>query len=68
MDDAKNWYESKTIWGGVIAVLASCAQLFGIDILPADQVGLADGLTAIAAASGGILTIWGRISARTRLR
>ncbi|WP_275789852.1 hypothetical protein [Pararhizobium gei] len=68
MDDAKSWYLSKSIWGGVVAVLASCANLLGVDIAPADQIGLTDGLTALVAAAGGLLAIWGRISAKGRLR
>lgn len=68
MSDLKIWYLSKTVWGGVVAILASCANLLGLDITNEDQSGLVDGLTALAAAAGGLLAIWGRISARTRLR
>ena len=68
MDDLKNWYMSKTVWGGVVAILASCSHLLGVEITTDDQGGLADGLTALAAAAGGLVAIWGRISARKRLR
>lgn len=68
MNELKNWYLSKTVWGGVVAILASCGNLFGLDIAPEDQSGVVDGLTALAAAIGGLFAIWGRISARTRLR
>ena len=67
MSDVKTWYLSKTVWGGIIAILSSCGNLLGLDISPEDQGGLVDGLTALAAAAGGLLAIWGRISARTRL-
>ncbi|OBZ96028.1 hypothetical protein ADU59_06510 [Pararhizobium polonicum] len=68
MNDLKNWYLSKTVWGGVVAILASCANLLGLDITHEEQSGLVDGLTALAAAAGGLVAIWGRISARARLR
>jgi hypothetical protein len=68
VSDLKIWYLSKTVWGGVVAILASCANFLGLDITNEDQSGLVDGLTALAAAAGGLLAIWGRISARTRLR
>jgi hypothetical protein len=68
MGELKNWYMSKTVWGGLVAILASCANLLGLDIAPDEQSGLVDGVTALAAAAGGLVAIWGRISARERLR
>lgn len=68
MNDLKTWYMSKTVWGGVVAILASCANLLGLEITAEEERGTADGLTALAAAAGGLMAIWGRISARTRLR
>ena len=35
MDDAKPWYQSKTIWGGLIAILAAVMQASGKEISPA---------------------------------
>lgn len=68
MGELKNWYMSKTVWGGVVAILASCSHLFGVDIASDDQSGLVDGLSALATAAGGLVAIWGRISATKRLR
>jgi len=68
MNELKNWHMSKTVWGGLIAILASCGNLLGLDIAAEDESGLVDGLTALVAAAGGLVAIWGRISARTRLR
>lgn len=68
MNDLKTWYMSKTVWGGVVAILASCANLLGLEIAHEDESGIVDGLTALAAAIGGLIAIWGRISARARLR
>lgn len=68
MDEVKSWYMSKTVWGGVVAILASCADLLGVEVAPADQIGIADGLTALVAAAGGLLAIAGRLMAKRRLR
>jgi hypothetical protein len=68
VNDLKIWYMSTTVWGGVVAILASCANFLGLDVTYDDQTGFIDWLTALAAAAGGLLAIWGRISARTRLR
>jgi len=68
MSDMKEWYLSKTVWGGAVAILASFGGFVGLEIGPDEQSGLAEGLTALAAAAGGLIAIWGRISARKRLR
>lgn len=68
MSDVKEWYMSKTVWGGAVAILASCGGFFGLEIGPDEQGGLVEGLIALAAAAGGLIAIWGRISARKRLR
>ena len=68
MNEAKNWYLSKTIWGGAVAILSSCGNLVGIDIVVEEQAELVDALTALAAAAGGLVAIYGRISARQSLR
>jgi hypothetical protein len=68
MGELKNWYMSKTVWGGVVAILASCSHLLGVEIGLDNQSGLVDGLTALATAAGGLVAIWGRISATKRLR
>ncbi|WEZ83984.1 hypothetical protein P6U16_04415 [Rhizobium sp. 32-5/1] len=68
MSEIKNWYFSKTVWGAAIAIVASCANLFGWEISAGDQHDLTEKFTVIAAAAGGILAIWGRVSASKRLR
>jgi len=68
MSELKNWYFSKTVWGAAIAILASCANLLGLSISAGDQQGLTEHVSAIAAAAGGVIAIWGRISASKKLR
>lgn len=68
MTDMKMWYQSRAVWGGLVAILASCANLAGLDITADDQMQLVDGLTALAAAAGGLLAVYGRISAIKRVK
>jgi hypothetical protein len=68
MMELKDWYRSKTVWGALVAVLASCAHLAGFDIGTDEQQQIIDALTTIAAAAGGLVAIYGRISARQKLR
>lgn len=62
MDDVKGILQSKTVWGAAIAVLATLAQLAGYDF--GDTNGLAEQVVAVL---GGLLAIYGRITAVTKL-
>lgn len=63
MDVVKSWYQSKTIWGALIAVAASALQLAGLEIGAADQAKLADIAVTLAGAVGGLLALYGRLVA-----
>ena len=62
-DTLKHWYFSKAVWGGIIAVLAGLAGLFGFDLDADTQSKLAEHAVAIASAVGGALAIYGRVKA-----
>ncbi|MDR6757222.1 hypothetical protein J2Y48_002518 [Mycoplana sp. BE70] len=66
--DLKPWYLSKTVWGGVLAIVASLANLAGLGIGSLEQAELADHITALLAAAGGIVAIAGRIVAQRKLK
>jgi Mg2+ and Co2+ transporter CorA len=61
--DAKPWYQSKTIWGGVVAFLAVVGGLFGVDVDEAQKSVLVEALVGLGGVIGLILTIWGRAKA-----
>ena len=64
----KAWYLSRTVWGGVLAIVASVANIAGLDITGTEQAELADRITALLAAAGGIVAVAGRLAAQRRLR
>lgn len=67
MNNTKQWYLSRTVWGGLVAVAASLLQATGITIDSAAQGTMADDLAALAGAVGGLVAIYGRIAAEHRL-
>lgn len=59
----KKWYQSKAVWGGIIALLAAIAGAFGFSVGAEDQSGLVDAALSVAGAIGGVLAIYGRVKA-----
>ena len=68
MFDEKSWWASKTVWGGLIAIIAGVLGFFGYQLLPADQTALVDGGAALAASLGGVIAIWGRVRASKKIK
>ena len=63
MVEEKNWYESKTIWGALIAVLASISGAVGLSIETGAQAELAEVMVQMVGAIGALFAIYGRLSA-----
>lgn len=59
----KSWFESKTIWGALLAVAAAVAGALGISIDENTQQGIADALVQLAGAAGALFAIYGRLTA-----
>jgi NADPH-dependent curcumin reductase CurA len=68
MDEIKNWYESRSVWGGVLALAASLTGLFGVEVVGLASDEAVTALTAAAGAVGAAVAIFGRFDARTRIR
>ena len=68
MFDDKSWWASKTVWGGLIAIIAGVLGFFGYQLLPADQTALVDCGAALAASLGGVIAIWGRVRASKMIK
>ncbi len=58
MNDTKNFLTSKTIWGAMIALIATMLQMMGFDVTGMD--GTAEEIVTIA---GAAMAIYGRIKA-----
>jgi uncharacterized membrane protein len=65
MDGTKAWYQSKTIWGALIAIAAPLAQVIGLQLSADMQGELADIAVTFAGAIGGLLALYGRVVAST---
>lgn len=62
MEGTKNLFESKTVIGAIVTIIASIALMFGVDV--GDTNGL---IEQISAALGGLLALYGRITAIKRI-
>lgn len=64
MQGTQSWLASKGIWGGIIAVAAPIlGQLLGWNITSEDTQSVVELISSITASLGGLLAIWGRVSA-----
>lgn len=67
MSANKPWYLSRTIWAGLITVMAAAAGLIGLSVTDTDQVLLIDTVLQAVTAFAGILAIIGRLAAKDRI-
>ena len=67
MMEEKPWYNSKTIWGALIAVGASLSGFMGLALDPVTQSDLADALLQLVGGIGAIVAIYGRLMATDRI-
>jgi len=66
--DSKYWWQSRAVWGGVIAILAGIGPLVGVVLEPDTQNALVECLTDLFAAVGGLLALVGRLRASTTIQ
>jgi len=59
----KKWYESRAVWGGLIAVGAAAVGAFGIVVDTETQGQIADLIVVGVGSVGGLLAIYGRVKA-----
>lgn len=63
MVNDKAWFESKTIWGALLAFAAAVAGSFGVSVDENIQQALSDALIQLTGAAGALLAIYGRFTA-----
>lgn len=67
MNGTKIWWQSKTVWGSIIALLAGAATLAGLKLDATLQDQLADLITGAAEVAGGLIAWYGRAKAQGAL-
>lgn len=63
MANEKTWYKSRTIWGALIAVIASISSGFGLSIDEESQKQMSEAIIQLIGALGAIVAIYGRLNA-----
>jgi hypothetical protein len=67
MTNTTIWWQSKTVWGTALAMLAGVSGLAGIDLNQSVQNELTDILTSAGALVGGAFSLYGRAVAVSQL-
>jgi hypothetical protein len=67
MSDTKLWWQSKTLWGSIIAMLAGIATLAGVKLDATLQDQLAELIVGGANVIGGALAWYGRMKAESAI-
>jgi hypothetical protein len=67
MEETKGLLASKTVWGGIIVVLSVVASMVGYTITAEDQVALTSFVGEAITLVGGLLAIWGRVTATKKI-
>ena len=63
MVEEKNWYESRTILGALVAVLASVIGGFGFNIDEGMQSDFTESIVQLVGALGAMIAIYRRLNA-----
>lgn len=67
MSDTKSIIASRTVWGVLIALLATLLQRAGITLGAADQAQIVDLVLLAVQCAGGAYAIYGRVLATKRI-
>jgi len=67
MEDIKPWYLSRTIWASAVTVITAAATVLGLPIAGIDSAALTDTLLQAVTALSGLVAIFGRMRATSRI-
>jgi hypothetical protein len=67
MNGTKPWWQSKTVWGSIIALLAGFATFAGLKLDATLQDQLAELITGAANIVGGLIAWYGRAKAESAI-
>ena len=68
MLDQKKWFMSKTVWGVLLMLASSTLATFGINLDAASQAQIAELIMQAITVGGGALAVYGRVTAKTKLK
>lgn len=67
MTDSKPWYLSRTIWASLITIVTAAAGIVGMPVAGIDNQALTDALLQAITAISGLVAIFGRLGAASRI-
>ncbi len=67
MTDIKPWYLSRTIWASLITIVTATGGILGLPLAGVDNAALTDTLLQAVTAISGLVAIFGRVGATTRI-
>ena len=67
MTETKPWYLSRTIWASLITIVTAGGGLFGLPLSGIDNAAPTDTLPQAIAAISGLVAIFGRLEAKSRI-
>jgi hypothetical protein len=67
MTDSKPWYLSRTIWASLITIVTAAAGIVGVPVAGLDNAALTDTLLQAVTAISGLVAIFGRLGANSRI-
>ena len=67
MNETKPWYYSRTIWASLVTLATALAGITGLPVDGLDNSVLTDTLLQLVTAFAGVVSIFGRLSARDRI-
>jgi hypothetical protein len=63
----KNWWESRTIIAGLVAIIASALSMMGIEVPFSEQIIMADIAFELATIIASGVAVWGRVIATKKI-
>ena len=67
MTDSKPWYLSRTIWASLITIVTAAAAILGVPVAGIDNAALTDTLLQAVTAISGLVAVFGRLGAQSRI-
>ena len=67
MDEFKGFFQSKTVWAGIVAIASGVAGHYHYHVTPDDQASLIQLLSSLASDLAGLGAIVGRVMATKKI-